>query len=155
MFNSISWAQYLSAIIIILFIYYILIGVMFYKWEILRIIGIRKVSEEPINATAALLNLKEFDTSENNEIYLPKTRGFDITPLVNSFTDEVSAYVRETDDHEITREQIISSLREICSKYPTIKNADCKNDLELMIQNKINLKYPSIFQQKDFEILWN
>ena len=99
MFNSVTWGQYFSAIILLLIIYYVLIGFWFYKWEILRIIGIRKVDDDSLNTTAALSNLKEFAASENHENYLPKPfLEIDISPLVQSFTDEVTAFVQETDE---------------------------------------------------------
>ena len=156
MFNSITWGQYFSAIILLLIIYYILIGFMFYKWEILSIIGIRKVDDDSLNITAALSNLKEFAASENHENYLPKPNlEIDISPLVQSFTDEITAFVQGADEAEITKDQIINSLQTICTKYPVIKNADCKNDLELYVLKEINLKYPTLFQQNDLISLWN
>lgn len=156
MFNSITWGQYFSANILLLIIYYILIGFMFYKWKILRIIGIRKVDDDSLNITAALSNLKEFAASENHENYLPKPNlGIDISPLVQSFTDEITAFVQGADEAEITKDQIINSLQTICTKYPVIKNADCKNDLELYVLKEINLKYPTLFQQNDLISLWN
>ena len=156
MFNSIAWGQYFSSIILLLIIYYILIGFWFYKWEILRIIGIRKVEDDSLNTTAALSNLKEFAASENNEDYLPKSSlEIDISPLVQSFTDEVTAFVQGADEGEITKEEIINSLQAICTKYPAIKNADCRKDLEVDVLKEINLKYPTLVQQKDFKNLWN
>jgi hypothetical protein len=117
MFNSITWGQYFSAIIFLLIIYYILIGFRFYKWEILRIIGIRKVDDDSLNTTAALSNLKEFVDSENHENYLPKPLlEIDISPVVQSFIDEVSAFVKGADEAEITKEEIINSLQAICTK---------------------------------------
>ena len=79
----------------------------------------------------------------------------DISPLVQSFTDEVAAFLQEAGEPEITKEQIINSLQSICSKYPAIKNADCRNELTLLVANEINLKYPNLFQQNDFVRLWN
>ena len=156
MFNSITWGQYFSTVILLLVIYYILIGFMFYKWEILSIMGIRKVDDDSLSTTAALSNLKEFAASENHENYLPKPNlEIDISPLVQSFTDEVSAFVQGADETEITKEQIINSLQVICLKYPAIKNADCRKDLELDMLKEINLKYPRLFQQNDFQNLWN
>ena len=156
MFNSIAWRQYFSSIILLLIIYYILIGFWFYKWEILSIIGIRKVDNDSLNTTAALSNLKEFAASENHENYLPKPfLEIDISPVVQSFTDEVTALVQETDKTEITKERIINSLQAICAKYPAIKNADCRKDLEVDVLKEINLKYPTLVQQKDFKNLWN
>ncbi len=156
MFNSITWGEYFSAVIFLLIIYYILMGFMFYKWEILSVAGIRKVDDDSLYTTAALSNLKEFVASENHENYLPKpSLEIDISPLVQSFTDEITAFVQETDEAEITKEEIINSLQAICSKYPAIKNADCRNDLEVDVLKEINLKYPTLFQQNVFKNLWN
>jgi hypothetical protein len=156
MFNSITWGQYFSAIILLLIIYYILIGCRFYKWEILRIIGIRKVDDDSLNTTAALSNLKDFAASENHENYFPKpSLEIDISPLVQSFTDEVTAFIQGANNAEITKEEIINSLQIICSKYPAIKNVDCRKDLEVDVLKEINLKYPALFQQNDLRNLWN
>ena len=156
MFNSITWWQYFSTIIFLLIIYYMLIGVRFYKWEILRIIGIQKVDDDSLNTSAALSNLKEFAASKNHENYLPKPfLEIDISPLVQSFTDEVNAFVQGADEAEITKEEIINSLQAICTKYPAIKNADCRKDLEVDVLKEINLKYPTLVQEKDFKVLWN
>ena len=139
MFNSITWGQYFSAIILLLIIYYILIGLRFYKWEILNIMGIRKVDDDSLNTTAALSNLKEFVASENHENYLPKPPlEIDISPLVQSFTDEVTAFVQGADEAEITKEEIINSLQAIRSKYPAIKKADCRNELEVDMLKGMN-----------------
>ena len=156
MFNSITWGQYFSAITLLLIIYYILIGFRFYKWEIFSVIGIRKVDADSLNTTAALSNLKKFAASENHENYLPKPNlEIDISPLVQSFTDEVTAFVQGADEAEITKEEIINSLQAICTKYPAIKNADCRKDLEVDVLKEINLKYPALFKQNDFKNLWN
>ena len=156
MFNSVTWGQYFSAIILLLIIYYMLIVFRFYKWEILSVFGIQKLDDVSLNTTVALSNLKEFDASESHADYLPKSSlEIDISPLVQSFADEVTAFVQGAKEAEITKEQIINSLRAICAKYPVIKNADCRNDLEVDMLKEINLKYPALFQQNDFKNLWN
>lgn len=156
MFNSITWGQYFSAILLLLVIYYITIGFSFYKWEILSVIGIRKVNDDSLDTTAALSKIKEFTASENHENYLPKpSLEIDISPLVQSFTDEVTAFLQGAEEAEITKEEMISSLQAIWTKYPAIKNADCRKDLEVDMLKEINLKYPALLQQKDLKNLWN
>ena len=155
MFNSITWGQYFSTIISLLIIYYAVLGLKFYKWEILAAIGIRKVDNATLN-TVSLSGLKKYVSPENDEDYQPKqSMEIDISPLVQSFTDEIAAFLKEADEVEITKEQIINSLQSICSKYPVIKNADCRNELILLVANEINLKYPNLFQQNDLVRIWN
>jgi hypothetical protein len=154
MFNSITWSQYFSAIITLLIIYYAVIGFKYYKWEILAVIGVRKVDNATLN-TVSLSGLKKYVTPENHEDYQPmQSKEIDISPLVQSFTDEVAAFLQEADEAEITKEQITASLQSICSKYPAIKNADCRNELILLVANEINLKYPNLFHQNDLVRLW-
>ena len=155
MFNSITWGQYFYTIISLLVIYYVVLGFKFYKWEILAAIGIRKADHGPLD-TVSLSGLKKYVSPENDEDYQPKpSMEIDISPLVQSFNDEVAAFLQQADEVEITKEQITNSLQSICSKYPVIKNADCRNELTLLVANEINLKYPNLFQQNDFVRLWN
>ena len=155
MFNSITWGQYFYTIISLLIIYYAVLGFKFYKWEILAAIGIREVNNASLN-TVSLSGLKKYVSPENDEDYQPKnSMEIDISPLVQSFTDEVAAFLQQADEDGITKEEIINSLQSICSKYAGLKNADCKNELTLLVANEINLKYPNLFQQNDLERLWN
>ncbi len=155
MFNSITWGEYLSAIIRLLIFYYAVIGFKFYRWEILNVFGIRKV-EDGTMSTASLSNLRNFVTPENPEDYLPKPAlEIDISPLVQSFTDEVKAFVQGSENGEIKKEEIIHSLSIISLKYPALKDADCRNDLKQFVLNEINVQYPNLLHPKDLIKLWN
>lgn len=155
MFNSITWGQYLSAIIFLLIFYYAVIGFKFYRWEILNVFGIRKVEDGTLS-TAFLSNLRNFVTPENPEDYLPKPAlEIDISPLVQSFTDEVKAFVQGSENGEIKKEEIIHSLSIISLKYPALKDADCRNDLEQFVLHEINVQYPNLLHPKDLIKLWN
>jgi len=154
MFNSISWSQYFNAIITLLIIYYIVISFKFYKWAILSAFGIEKVDNDSLN-TVPLSGLKEFISSETDEINQPKQfKQIDNSSLVQSFTDEVNAYIHG-EEIEITKDQFINSLQLICSKYPAIKNADCRNDLIKFLAKEISSKYPNLLQEHDLVSLWD
>ncbi len=155
MFNSITWGQYISAILVLLIIYYAVIGFKFYRWEILNVFGIKKV-EDGTMSTASLSSLRNFVSPENPEDYFPKPAlEIDISPLVQSFTDEVKAFVKGIENSEITKDEIINSLNIIFSKYPALKDADCRNDLEQFVLYEINVHYPNLLHSKDLIKLWN
>lgn len=153
MFSSITWGEYLSAIIFLLIIYYPVIGFKFYKWEILQVFGISKVEDEQI-ANEALSSLKQFASSENSEDYLPKPLAeVDVFPVVQSFIDEVKAYLQETHFSEIKKEDILFSLQKIALKYSVLKEADCKIDLQNLILNEVNMKFPNLLKSVDLQRL--
>ena len=155
MFSSITWVEYLSAIIFLLIIYYPVIGFKFYKWEILHVFGISKVEDEQ-TANEALSSLKQFASSEKSEDYLPESLlEVDTSAVVQSFTDEVKAYVQETHFSEIKKEDILFSLQKIALKYSVLKEADCKIDLQNLILNEVNIKFPTLLKSGDLQRLWN
>jgi hypothetical protein len=95
MLSSITWGHYLSGIALLLLFYYSYVAFRYYKWEILGIIGIKKIDGSSI----AIPSMAEFKSSmegEKHENYLPKDeQAFDISPLIQSFRDEIKAYLQE------------------------------------------------------------
>jgi len=124
MFNSITWGQYFSTLALLLVCYYAVIGYRYYRWEILGIIGIKKVEDSAVGSSE-LSNFKNLIVTESPDDYLPKPDlEIDISPLAQSFTDEVRAYLREINKNKTQKEELLNSLQVITSKYPALKDAD-------------------------------
>lgn len=154
MLHSITWEQYLLTVALILICYYLFVGFKFYRWELLSLIGVKKVEDDKIVIPAAS-NLNNVATLENPEDYLPKPAlSFDISPLVQSFTDEVKAYLKEAADDKLQKEALLNSLQFIASKYPALKDADCKHELIEFVLFEANKYYPDLLQHKDTKLLW-
>jgi len=155
MFNSITWGQYFSTIALLLVCYYAVIGYRYYGWEILGIIGIKKVEDSTVGSSA-LSNFKNLIVTENPDDYLPKPAlEIDISPLVQSFTDEVQAYLKEAVKNKTQKEELLNSLQVIVSKYPALKDADCKNELMQFVSTEVNRQYPNLFQPNNVNLLSN
>jgi hypothetical protein len=153
MFNSISWSQYITAIIALLLLYYCFIGYKYFRWEILSLIGIKKVEDNTI-AIPAFNNVTQSFKTENPEDYLPKSNlEIDISPLVQSFTDEAQAFINGANNN-IPKPEILYSLQLIAAKYPALKDADCKDELMQRIVEEVNTKYPSLVELSELKILW-
>lgn len=153
MLSSITWGQYLSSIALLLLFYYCYVAFRYYKWEILGVIGIKKID----GSSVAIPSMAEFKSSmegENHENYLPKPAAdIDISPLVQSFTDEVQAYLQETESG-IDKNELLYSIKLIAMKYPALKNSDCRNEMSQFIYREANDKYPNIIQPNDALHLW-
>jgi hypothetical protein len=153
MFNSISWSQYITAIITLLILYYCFVGFKYFRWEILSLIGIRKVEDNTI-AIPAFSNINQSPKTENPEDYLPKSNlEIDISPLVQSFTDEAQAFINGANNN-IPKPEILYSLQLIAAKYPALKDADCKDELLQLIFNKVCNKHYDLIELTDLKILW-
>lgn len=148
MLNSITWAQYFAVVIFLLICYYIFIGFRFYRWEILSLIGIKKIEEKGVSVSTVAEFKKSFE-SRSHEDYLPKPAlELDISPLMQAFTDEVRAYLQESDSN-IAKGDLLQSIQMIVAKHPALNNPEYKQELLQFIFDESNAKYPNLLQQND------
>jgi hypothetical protein len=155
MFNSITWGQYFSTVALLLICYYAYTGYRYYRWEILGTMGIKKVDDSGAGKITSS-DFKNLIVTENPEDYLPKTAlEIDISPLVQSFNDEANAYLQEAANKRVQKEELFTSLQLIASKYPALRNADCKSELLRSVLIEVNKYCPGLLQQNDINQLWN
>ncbi len=153
MFNSITWGQYITTVTLLLVCYYVYVGFRYYRWELLSLIGIKKVDADTVDIPTVANFKKSFET-ESHEDYLPKPAlDIDISPLVQSFTDEVRAYILAT-SKDAAKEELLYTLQLIITKYPALKVADCRDELIQFLLTEINDKYPNMLQPIDVNRLW-
>lgn len=149
MFNSITWGQYLSAVALLLVLYYAFVGFKYFRWEILSLIGIKKVDNDTI-AIPAMVNTKP---EEKHEDYFPKPPlKTDTSPMVQPFTDEVQAYLNQA-DNGISKHELLDALQQLIEKYPTAQNAEYRNELTYFIATAVNAKYPQLLRASDISQL--
>ena len=133
--------------------YYLYVALKYYRWEILSLIGINKVEDDRI-VIPEVTNPREVLQQENPDDYLPKPAlEIDISPLVQSFADEVQAYIQEAKPHALQPE-LLYSLQVIAAKYPALKDADCKDELLQIVFKEVNNKYPGLLELSDLKFLW-
>ena len=148
MFNSITWGQYLITVTLLLICYYASVALRFYRWEILSIMGIKKVEDEAISISTVAEFKKSFE-NENHEDYLPKPDPeVDISPVVQSFTDEIKAYLQEA-GNSITKDELLNSFQAIVAKYPVLKSVDYTPELVQFIFDESSARYPNLLQLND------
>lgn len=152
MFKSITWGQYFTAITLLLVCYYAFISIQFYRWELLGLIGIKKVEDNAI-AISTVANFKKSFETESHEDYSPKPLlEVDISPVVQSFTDEIKAYLQESGDDAL-KDELLHSIQNIVTKYPVLKNVDYKHELIQFLFDESNAKYPNLLQLNEIKEL--
>lgn len=153
MFTFISWGEYITAIVIGLIIYYTYIGLKYFRWEILSLIGVTKTDDNRV-VIPSIANQQGVLKTENPEDYLPKPNlEIDISPVIQSFTEEVQAYIYEAKPH-VLQPELLYSLQLIASKYSVLKNAVCRDELLQTVLAEVNKKYPGLLEQNDVSSLW-
>ncbi len=152
MLSTISWSQYISVMLLLLICYYGFVGYKYFRLEVLSLIGIRKVED---NKTAIpVTELKKQFTASIHSNYLPnEDLDADISPVVQAFTDEVKAFISNADAN-MPKPELLYSLQLIMSKYPALKNTDCKEELLQFVLTENNNKHPDILEPDDLRRLW-
>lgn len=152
MLSSISWGQYLSAILISLICYYAYVGYKYFRWELLALIGIKKV--EPGATLIEVADLKKQFVSESHSDYLPKeVTDTDFTSVINAFEDEVKAFLQEAGSG-INKASLLTALQQICQKYAVLKNTDNSDELSLFILKEVERCNFGIINAQDIQQLW-
>ena len=152
MFDSITWGQYITTVVLLLVCYYIFIGFRFFRWELLSLIGIKKMEDNSL-AISTVSDFKRNFEAEKHEDYFPKpVLEIDISPVVQSFTDEVKAYLTEA-DIMASKAELLHSLQLIVLKYPVLQEADYKHELVDFLFIEANAKFPNLLQQDDVKQL--
>jgi hypothetical protein len=144
MLNSISWGQYISAIVVALVCYYVCVGYMFFRWELLALIGIKKV-ESGIRAIPTA-EIKKHFTAGNHTDYLPKENAITGQP----FLDELAAYLGAM-NNTAPAEEVLFAANSIASKYPMLTNSQNKTEINQAANWLLQQYFPNKFMAEDIQ----
>lgn len=150
MLQTISWNQYITSIVLLLAFYYAYVGYKYYRWELLALIGIRKI--EPGNATIPVEELKGKLVSENQEDYLPKESA---TNTMQVIKDEINAYLAGTADSMPSKIELLNSLQAIVAKHPATTLSGNSNSLHQFVLTETEAIHPGAINQDDLNIIFS
>lgn len=132
MFTQISWTNYFTIILLLAVGYYLVIGYLYYRNYFLQIISGKK------NAA------NDFVTVFQNQ-----------DSVIQSFSDEVCAYMNEVGKNKQDKNDIMFSLQLLLQKYPTLKDLSFRESVQNIINNECK-KYCSIhLSEEELRALWN
>lgn len=149
MFNSISWSQYVTVIITSLILYYCFIGFKYFRWEILSLIGIKRIDDKDIAIPVA--EIKKHYAASNHADYLPKNPDEAIA-MLQPFWDEVNAYLAEMNS-VAPNEEILFALKMILEKYSGLQNDEYRKEVETATSGLLNQYFPERFKAADIQYI--
>lgn len=150
MLQSISWADYCDTLLFCAAIYYMAIVYLYYRKELLNLIGVRQVEANTFSATS-IGDYSGVPKSHSDEEHMPKPVGdVDITPVLQSFTGEIKAYLEEAAAHNVTKQEILNALQQISAKYQVLNTEDNKVRLIQDVYSIASRYLPGIFKNEDF-----
>jgi len=132
MFTQISWSSYIVTVLLLLGGYYLFIGYWYYRNDLLQLISGKR------NTT----NDKLVSTQRHQT-------------LIQSFSDEVHAFMEQAVKNKLDKKDIMQSLQLLLQKYPALKDSGLQGSVQNLIINEY-ASYCSIhLSDEELSGLWN
>lgn len=152
MFNNVSWSEYLTFISVAALIWYAFVFYTYYRHDLFQTLQREKL------ATVSELNFSGHtpDYHQPNailEIYQPKEA--ESVHIVQSVTDEIQAYLEEAGKNEVGKEELVTSLTRIVSKYSSLAGSDYKDSLDDLLKNEAEINCAVSLSESEISRIWS
>lgn len=155
MFTQISWSLYTIIVIVFLAGYYLFVGLKYYREDILQLLSGKTItSGDTANSTPAQPPLIKPDQSLpklNMQETFEKQNFFQLT---KSLADEIQAFLNEAGGNKITKEEVITSLQLLLSRYPALKDSSFKEFLQNLIETECETNCSVHLSEEELSALW-
>lgn len=152
MLQSISWSQYISTLLLSIILYYAYVAYKYFRWEILSLIGIKKIDEK--GTLIPVAEIKKQFTASTHADFLPKELPGEVNGKLQPFWDEVNAYLAEI-RLQAPKEEVCFAIKKILEKYPELNSTEYKIEVETTICGLLNQYFPEKFTVADMQNIWH
>ena len=154
MFNSISWHEFISGILLLLFCYYTVVAVLFYRVELLRLLGIQVLvkSKDDSIALTQFFNEPAQIQQETNQVQSSSETS--ILHFIPSLQNELTAYLEEVAGTNMNKHELLSALKTITQKYPLPTDTNSQENIQRLIQ-QVNIQVPDELSSDDIASIWH
>lgn len=155
MFNAISWHASINGILLLLFCYYAVVAVLFYKTEFLGLLGIQVLAKSN-DHNIAFRRFSNESTQIQEEANLAQSSSeVNILHYIPSLQNELAAYLEEVVGTNMNKQELLSAIKIITQKYPLPTDNDSKKNIQQSILQKVNIHFPDTLSNEDIVTIWN
>jgi hypothetical protein len=152
MLNSISWYTFLLAIGSVCAVYYLVIGMICYKRELLELWDAKgKNFLEPVTDTLMVAGKDQpvipAKRQEDEKINFPT--------MVQELVAELSSYFTEASKRKLIREEFMTGLQLKINAYWQIRDSPYRNAVNHLIQMESQTQCSVYLTEGELELLWN
>ncbi len=153
MLQNISWSAYLAFIGASSAVYYAWVLFVYYRHELIQV----GKSKQPVSAPA--LNFQSaasqpLNPEYNHADYLPKPADAAPPQMIQSFTDEVKAYLEEAGHNETPKDVMLQCLSVIAGKYPSFTDSDYKDAIVQLIITEAEINCAVFLSDSEVRRIW-
>ena len=144
MANNISWGSYWSVLVFLTVIYYAYVLLVYYRSELRKLLagGTSVLPARNSQRPPPLTDQPKHDENGGDHLF----------PMVQSLTDEMSAYMEQT-GHGL-REEIIFGLQRIFKKHNSILNTSYQEAIESLLIAECENKCAIRLNDEEVKQVW-
>jgi hypothetical protein len=144
MFSNISWFQYIIFICAAALIWYVAIFYIYYRYDLLQILQAKKTFHTGEGKTSYNFNIQQENPPSSPNV----------SQLIQSFTDEIVAYLGEAGKNEITKSDLLFAIGRIADKYSPLANLEVKESLGQFIKVQTETYCAMFLNEDDLNRVW-
>jgi hypothetical protein len=130
--------------------YYAYVAYKYFRWEILAVIGIKRIDQKKEGVPVA--EIKKQFTASNHADFLPKEPLNEVNGLLQLFWDEMNAYLSEVKP-QAPKEEVCFAIKKILEKYPDLNSTENMAEVENTISGLLNQYFPEKFTVADIQYI--
>lgn len=152
MFTEISWNGYITIVIVLLAVYYLFIGLRYYRDDLLQLLSGRKFPQTDKPLT--VLPSTKLDQTPHQANLKQAFEKQDFFQVAQSLGDEIMAYLNEAGRDKLNKEDVMQSLRSLIAKYPPIKNSPFREVIQNLIVTECETNCSIHLSEQELSTLW-
>ena len=154
MFSNISWLEYLTFIAVSALIYYAFVLFTYYRYDLLQTINAKQpASVNTLKFTADSIN--QSDSTVVGEDFQPKIMEGNQSQIVQSFMDEVRAYLEEAARNETSKEVLLQCLSLIAGKYPLLAQSEYRHSIDQFLITEAETNCAVLLGEGEVSGVWS
>ena len=151
MIGNISWFEYLLFISSAALTWYAAVFYIYYRHDLLQSLQTKKVDpsrDEKFKADFLQEDIPgiNFKNSQDSP---------DISQIIQSFSDEVVAYLEEASKNKVIKDELLLSLSKIANKYPSLTRSEFKESLDQFINIQTQTYCAMFLSEEDLNKVWD
>ena len=148
MIGNISWFEYLLFISAAALTWYAAVFYIYYRHDLLQSLKLKKA--DPI--ASGKINFLQEDVPGIN---LKNSQASpDISQVIQSFSDEVVAYLEQAGKNKIVKEEVLVSLGKIANKYSSLTLSEFKESLDQFTNIQTQSYCAMFLSEEDLNKVW-
>lgn len=148
MFKIFSWGNYWEFVLITLFVYYAMVGCLYYLSEI------KQVFSGKSNMLLKLSNFKELNTDEKNINASNKEAENELPEFVQEYLNDAKRIIEYAAENNTVKQELLYSLQRLSQNHLKIKSTPFQKFTNNYILNE-TLNHSAIYlNEDDVNALW-